>query len=97
MRNVRTGDLECPHRLEALFLDATRRGLLSRSESDKLAFFGAAERAKRVATRNVPGFFLSIVRQKRYAYLAQSDEDRARLAMGLLHEVEVRHDATPEK
>jgi hypothetical protein len=86
MRDVKVGDLENSNRLAALFVDAERRGLVKQCEADQLAFFSAAERAKRVATRNVAGCFVHIVRHDCFRYVAQEDEDRARTRLSVLRD-----------
>ena len=86
MRDVKVGDLEKPIQLLALFGDAERRGLVKRCEADELAFFAAAERAKRVATRNTAGCFVHIVRHACFNYIAQEDEDVARAKISALRE-----------
>jgi len=78
MKDVKPIDLEKPNRLAVLFADAEQRGLVTQCQADKLAFFAAAERAKRVATRDTAGLFVQIVRSKFYAFVALEDEDRAR-------------------
>lgn len=87
MRNVTIGDLENPNRLAMLFVDAERRGLVKRCEADQLAFFAGAERAKRVATRNVAGCFVHIVRHGCFGFVAQQDEDAARAKILALREL----------
>jgi hypothetical protein len=80
---------ECrnPNRLAARFLDAERRGLVRRCEADQLAFFAAAERAKRVAIRNIAGFFVHIVRNGCFGFMAQQDEDAARTKISAIREL----------
>jgi hypothetical protein len=87
MRDVKIGDLENPNRLAVLFDEAKRRGLVKRCEADELAFFAAAERAKRVATRNAPGCFVRIVRKGCFSFAAQQDEDLARARISALREL----------
>ena len=79
-------DLESPTRLAILFIDAERRGHVRRCEADKLAFFAAAEHAKRVGTRNCCGLFTKIVRGRSYAFVAHEDEERARRSLMALRE-----------
>lgn len=86
MRDVKLIDLENPNRLAALFVDAEQRGLVKRCEADQLAFFGAAERAKRVAIRNITGCFVHIVRHGCFGFVAQQDEDVARAKISALRE-----------
>src|ERR1019366_7101977 len=86
MRDVKAGDLESPVRMMSLFLDAEQRGMVKRCEAEKLAFFAAAERAKRVATRNAAGCFAQIIRKRYFNFAAQDDEDLARLKLLALEE-----------
>ena len=97
MREVKVGDLENSNRLAALFIDAERRGLVKQCEADQLAFFSAAERAKRVATRNVAGCFVHLVRQGRFDYVAQEDENRARTKLLELRELSQEPDVRPAR
>lgn len=70
-------DLRDARRLLALFEQAATNGLVKRTEADRLRFFAAAERAKRLGTRNPCGFFAAIVRGGRWKVLSQRDEDLA--------------------
>jgi len=66
-----------PGGVNALFDQAVSHGWVNRTESDRLRFFAAAERAKRVATENPCGFFAAIVRRGWWHVLSQIDEDQA--------------------
>ena len=70
-------DLDNPDRLAALFDRAVRQGLVRRCAGDRLKFFAAAERAKRVSTQNRCGFFAAFIRRGLWDFLSQADEDRA--------------------
>ncbi|MBX3424276.1 MAG: hypothetical protein KF688_01230 [Pirellulales bacterium] len=78
LRNVVPADLSDPRRLEALFEEAGKAGLVSRTEAGKLSFFAAAERAKRCGAENPCGFFAAMVRRGLWRHIAGVDEDRAR-------------------
>ena len=92
MRDVKVSDLEKSDQLAALFVDAERRGLVKRCEADQLAFFAAAERAKRVATRNIAGCFAQMVRKGWFSYAAQEDEDRARKRLTTFRDLNQKHE-----
>jgi len=75
--HLEPADLDNPERLAALFDCAVRQGLVRRCAGDRLKFFAAAERARRVATQNRCGFFAAFVRRGLWDFLSQADEDRA--------------------
>ena len=77
LRRVTARDLQEPTRLERLYRLAIRDRLVSGTPCDRLRFFGAAERAKRVGDRNPCGLFVSLVRGRHWKFIAQGDEDRA--------------------
>lgn len=77
LSNVTPADLNSVERLDLLFSDAASRGLVKRTDADRLRFFAAAERANRVATRNPCGFFIAIVRRGLWQVISQRDEDDA--------------------
>jgi hypothetical protein len=76
MHDVRMNDLVKPDRLLLLFEDAERHGMVTRCEAHKLAFFSAAQHARRVARHNVAGLFARIVRKGLYEFLSQEDVRR---------------------
>jgi len=104
LSNVLDADLSDPERTDQLFEEAVARGLVRRSESHRLNFFAAAERAKRVATQNAGGFFAAIVRRECWHVLKNVDEDRALCRIKelsekrdwLLHSDRTPHDPTTE-
>ncbi len=77
LRRVEAEDLNDPTRLEELYRQAVRNRLLQSTPCDRLRFFGAAERAKRVGERNPCGLFISLVRRQQWDFITQRDEDRA--------------------
>lgn len=77
LAHIRPADLDDPDRLAALFDRAVRQGLVRRCAGDRLKFFAAAERAKRVSTHNRCGFFAAFIRRGLWDFLSQADEDRA--------------------
>ncbi len=78
LRDLQPADLSDPQRLTELFRQAQREGLVMNSECDRLRFFGAAERARCVATRNPCGLFATLVRRQLWHFITQRDEDGAR-------------------
>lgn len=77
MRHVVIEDLRQTSRTLALFDDAVRFGLMKPSDSERLRFVAAAERALAVGTRNPCGFFARVVRSGLWAHLTQGQEDLA--------------------
>jgi hypothetical protein len=75
--HLEPADLDNPERLAALFGRAVRQGLVRQCAGDRLKFFAAAERAKRVSTQNRCGFFAAFIRRGLWDFLSQADEDRA--------------------
>jgi hypothetical protein len=86
LRDVKRIDLEEPSRLVGLFVQAERKGLVRRSDADKLAFLAAAEHAKRVGTKNVCGLFSALVRRRLFSVVSQADEDKARQVLVRIRE-----------
>ncbi|HWB55180.1 MAG TPA: hypothetical protein VG722_13340, partial [Tepidisphaeraceae bacterium] len=81
LSNVKTEDLQDAGRVLMLYDQATARGLIGRSESDRLKFVGAAIRARSRATHNPGGFFWQIVREKLWHHITAAEEDCARLQL----------------
>lgn len=91
LRNVQPIDLSNPQRLTELFNQAQREGLVNKSECDRLRFFGAAEHAQAVGTRNPCGLFATLVRSQLWHFITQRDEDAARQRLkSLTHAPAVR-------
>jgi hypothetical protein len=80
IRHVVAEDLRSPERLDALFAQAHREGLVSASEGDRQRVFAAAGRALRVGATNPAGLFVWLVRERRWDYLCVADEEHARPA-----------------
>ena len=78
LSKMRTDDLENPKRLETLFGQASKTGIISRAPADRLLWFAAAERALECGTRNPCGLFRAICGRKLWHYITQSQEDLAR-------------------
>lgn len=80
IRHVVAEDLRCPERLDALFAQAHRDGLVSASELDRQRVFAAAGRALRVGATNPAGLFVWLVRERRWDHLCVADEEHAKPA-----------------
>ncbi len=78
LKHVIREDLTDPRRLQQLFRQAQELRLATASECDRLRFFGAAQHARAVATRNPCGLFAALVRNGRWNYITGADEDLAR-------------------
>lgn len=78
IRHVIAEDLRCPDRLDALFAQAHRAGLVTASECDRQRVFTAAGRALRVGAPNPAGLFVWLVRERRWSLLAHADEELGR-------------------
>lgn len=76
--HVRVKDLRSGEGLRRLFVRATTKGLVRRSEAGALAFAAAAVHAQRVATRNPCGLFATVVRLGLWSHVSHEDEERAR-------------------
>lgn len=75
--HVHALDLTDMRRLLALFDRAVTLGLADPSENGRMQFVAAAEHARRLARRNAPGLFASIVNDGRWLYITQRDEEAA--------------------
>ena len=77
-------DLQEPGRLNVLFEQALKAGVVADTISDRLRFFGAAAHARRVGQKNPCGLFVAIVRRGLWRFVSQADEDLARSMLQLL-------------
>jgi hypothetical protein len=77
LADVRLEDLKDTGRLLELHRQAVDQGVVTPSDSDRLNFVAAAERAVEVGKSNPPGLFAYLVRGGLWRYLNQGDEDRA--------------------
>lgn len=77
---VEVADLRSPRRLLVLLELALRRGLVGRSENERLNFFAAAEHALQHGRRNPPGMFVALLQRRRWEFTLR-DEDRARRSL----------------
>jgi hypothetical protein len=80
IRQVRAEDLQCFSRVEELYFQACRKGLIKATESSALSFLAAAVRA-REANGDAAKIFMGIVRRSLWQHITQHQEDRARSAL----------------
>jgi hypothetical protein len=85
LTNITARDLRETGRLLELFQEATEKGLLSGSESERLLFIGAAERARLYGSQNSPGFFSQLIRRRLFHFVSSEDEERARKRLNDYH------------
>jgi hypothetical protein len=78
LANITAADLRETGRLLELFREATDKGLFSGSESERLLFVAAAERARFCGSKNPPGFFSQLIRRRLFHFISSEDEERAR-------------------
>lgn len=74
---VHARDLEASKRIEVLRKQAIQLGLVRDTSCDRLRFHGAAEHARTKATSNPPGLFMWLIRQRKWSFITQEEEDRA--------------------
>jgi hypothetical protein len=77
LKNVKAEDLRDTARVLTLYRQAEARGLVGKSESERLSFVGAAVRASEKATKNPGGFFWRLVRDKLWHHVTATEENRA--------------------
>jgi hypothetical protein len=75
--HVVPADLVNPERTAALFRQAVSDGLVKDVPMERLRFFAAAERAKRLA-HNPGGFFVTLLRRQLWKHISDRDEEPAR-------------------
>ena len=72
-------DLREPQRRAALYEDACHKGVIGGSPVERLTFYAAMARARRVGSINPCGMFRRIVETAAYrGYIADCDEDQGR-------------------
>jgi len=84
--HVVPADLTNPQRTAELFRQALHAGLVNDGPTNRLQFFAAAERAKRLGT-NPGGFFVTILKKGLWKNIASCDEDGARRELARLPEL----------
>jgi hypothetical protein len=76
LRDVVRADLEDDERLEELYQQALQAGHPVRGEKGRLEFYALAERA-RAHGKEAPRLFAWLLKENRFDYITQADEDRA--------------------
>jgi len=77
LRHVLPQDLDDTGRLLQLFEQAARAKLVDGRDHDRLRFVGAAEHARTIGSVNPPGLFAWLIRNRRWDYITDGDEDAA--------------------
>lgn len=77
LRDVKTADLKDTRRLLVLYSLAVMAGLIERSDHGRLLFVMLAEHAVVKGTRNAPGLFMHLLKNKLFHFATNSDEDAA--------------------
>lgn len=77
LRDVQTSDLRDTPHLLTLFEQATQAALIASSDNDRLRFFTIAEHALVKGTKNPPGLFMHLLKNKLYHFATNDDEDAA--------------------
>lgn len=90
LQDVRPEDIKSSSRLHSLYAQAVKARWLVDSESNLLNWFGAAVRAQTVDAKCPVRVFLGIVKSKRWEFITQAQEDRARSALIRIREREER-------
>ena len=78
LKHITIEDLRDAVRLDILYRRACAVGSLPHSQSNRLQWFAAAERALSEGTENPCGLFMAICRKKLWSYITQKHEDAAR-------------------
>jgi hypothetical protein len=86
LRDVKPEDLRRVSRLRALYNQAVEAGWIRNSEADFLHWVSAAVRAQTVEARSPVRVFLGIVRQGKWEFITQAQEDRARASIARARE-----------
>jgi hypothetical protein len=84
LKHIVIEDLCDPVRLDELYHAATQAGVLPHSESNRLAWFAAAEHALDAGKENPCGLFVSLYRRKLWHYVTHAQEDHARTKLKML-------------
>lgn len=77
LRHLVIEDLKRTDRLLELFGQAAKRGLVDGGDVARLNFVGAAEHALVIGSRNPCGLFAWLLRNRRFEFVTQADEDSA--------------------
>ncbi len=83
---IEPADLRDTSRLMVLYGRAVKRGVIGKSDTDRLRFVTAAEYAVAKSTKNPPGLFSWMIKTKNWDRMRQVDEDRAQARIrGYVH------------
>lgn len=77
LHHVVREDLDDTGRLLKLFDQATRSQFVDGGHRDQLRFVGAAEHARTIGSVNPPGLFAWLIRNRRWEFITDGDEDAA--------------------
>lgn len=86
IRAVQREDLDSFGRMEKLYWQAVRGGIVKHSEASALNWVSAAVRAKTAAVHDPVRVFMGIVRKGLWHHITQADEDRARTGLNRYRE-----------
>jgi len=86
IRNVTLDDLKNLTRMEVLYSQACKLGLIQPCEASALNFLSAAVRAKRIESGDPVKVFVSILRRKLFHHITQDEEDTARRALARIRD-----------
>jgi hypothetical protein len=78
LADVQAADLKDTARTLELHDQAAAKGLVGRSEADRLKFVALAEHARQVGQANPPGLFSALLRRGAWAFITTVEEDAAR-------------------
>jgi len=81
LKHITIEDLRNAVRLDALYRQACAAGSLPHSQSNRLQWFAAAERALSEGTENPCGLFVTICGKKLWSYINHEQEDGARVKL----------------
>lgn len=78
LQHVLLPDLQRTERLLLLYTQAVQRQLIGPSEAERLTFVALAHHVLAFRPANPGGLFLELLRQQRFAFITQAEEDTAR-------------------
>lgn len=81
LRRIMPVDLREPDRLDRLYEEAVRQGIVPRSYASRLQWFAAAEHALAAGDRNPCGLFVAMYRRGLWHHITQGQEDVARVKL----------------
>lgn len=79
--DVKREDLGSFSRVEELYFQAVKRGLIEPTEAGAINFLASAVRAKSAKDGEPPKIFMGLIRRKLWNHITQMDEDRALAAL----------------